>query len=96
MGQKKPRADLVIPSLHLVVEVKYWRTNQSPQDLISQIAEDVGLYLKKGSPYRDVLPVIWDQGRRTEQHDYLIAGLNAIRDVVSTVVIPQPGFMSSA
>lgn len=95
VGQKKPRADLVLPSLHLVVEVKYWRVNQSPQDLISQIAEDVSLYLKKGGPYRHVLPVIWDQGRRTEQHDYLIAGLNAIRDVVSPVVIPQPGFMNS-
>lgn len=94
VGQKKPRADLVMPSLHLVLEVKYWRASHSPQELISQIAEDVSLYLKAGSPYRHVLPVIWDQGRRTEEHDYLIAGLKAIRDVVSPVVIPQPGFMN--
>lgn len=93
VGQKKPRADLVLPAVHLVVEVKFWRVNQSPQELISQIAEDVGLYLKKGSPYRHVLPVIWDQGRRTEQHDYLITGLNQIRDVVSPVIVAQPAFM---
>lgn len=94
VGQKKPRADLVIPSLHLVVEVKYWRVKHPPQDLISQIAEDVGLYLKRGSPYRKVLPIVWDQGRRTEQYDYLVSGLNEIRDIVTPVVIAQPGFMS--
>lgn len=93
VGQKKPRADLVSPSLHLVIEVKYWRKKSSPQDLISQIGEDVSLYLKHGSPYRKVLPIIWDQGRRTEQYDLLIAGLCEIRDVVSPVVIPQPAFM---
>ena len=93
VGQKKPRADLVIPSLHLVIEVKYWREKSTPQDLISQIAEDVSLYLKHGSPYRKVLPIIWDQGRRTEQYDLLIAGLCEIRDVVSPVVIAQPAFM---
>jgi hypothetical protein len=93
VGQKKPRADLVSPSLHLVIEVKYWRKNSSPQDLISQIAEDVSLYLKHGSPYRKVLPIIWDQGRRTEQYDLLVAGLCEIRDVVSPVVIPQPALM---
>lgn len=94
VGQKKPRADLVIPSLHLVVEVKYWRVNISSQELISQIAEDVSLYLKRGSPYRKVLPVIWDQGRRTEQYDLLIAGLNEIRDVIMPVLVPQPAFMA--
>jgi len=93
VGQKKPRADLVVPSLHLVIEVKYWRNNSTPQDLISQIGEDVSLYLKRGSPYRRVLPIIWDQGRRTEQYDRLISGLSEIRDVVSPVVIAQPAFM---
>jgi hypothetical protein len=93
VGQKKPRADLVVPSLHLVIEVKYWREKSAPQDLISQIGEDVSLYLKSGSPYRKVLPIIWDQGRRTEQYDLLTTGLSEIRDVVSPVVIPQPAFM---
>lgn len=93
VGQKKPRADLVVPTLHLVIEVKYWRSNSTPQDLISQIGEDVSLYLKQGSPYRKLLPIIWDQGRRTEQYDLLIAGLSEIRDVVSPVVIAQPAFM---
>jgi hypothetical protein len=96
VGQKRPRADLVLPSLHLVIEVKYWREKSSPQDIISQIAEDVSLYLKVGSPYRKVLPIIWDQARRTEQYDLLISGLSQIRDVVSPVIIAQPAYMESA
>ncbi len=64
VGQKKPRADLVIPSLHLVIEVKYWRTKSSPQDLISQIGEDVSLYLKRGSPYT---PQLLAMGRERKQ-----------------------------
>jgi hypothetical protein len=96
VGQKKPRADLVLPSLHLVIEVKYWRERSSPQDLISQIGEDVSLYLKVGSPYRKVLPIVWDQARRTEQYDLLISGLCQIRDVVTPVIIAQPAFMESA
>jgi|UPI00068F302B hypothetical protein len=93
VGHKKPRADLVLPALRLVVEVKYWRAKHPPQTLISQIAEDVSLYLKLGSPYTKVLPVIWDEGRRTEQYDYLVSGLLEIRDVVSPTVVPQPAFM---
>ncbi|MFN9091726.1 MAG: hypothetical protein ACK5V0_09565 [Alphaproteobacteria bacterium] len=96
VGQKRPRADLVLPSLHLVIEVKFWRENSSPQDLISQIAEDVSLYLKVGSPYRKVLPIIWDQARRTEQYDLLISGLSQIRDVVTPVIIAQPAYMEPA
>lgn len=93
VGHKKPRADLVIPSLYLVIEVKYWRDKSAPQELISEIAEDVSLYLKASSPYRKVLPIVWDQGRRTEQYNLLTAGLSEIRDVVSPVVVAQPAFM---
>lgn len=96
VGQKRPRADLALPSLHLVIEVKYWREKSSPQDLISQIGEDVSLYLKVGSPYRKVLSVVWDQARRTERYDLLITGLGEIRDVITPVIIAQPAFVDSA
>jgi len=95
VGQKKPRADLAIPSLRLLIEVKYWRAKDSPQHLISEIAEDVGLYFKKESPYSVMLPIIWDQGRRTEEHDLLRQGLSRLRHVVSPIVVPQPGFMTN-
>lgn len=93
VGQKKPRADLVLPSLRLVLEVKYWRTNQNPQEIISQVAEDASLYLKKDSPYLHLLPIIWDQGRRTEEHHLLKSGLSDLNGVITPVVIAQPASM---
>jgi hypothetical protein len=52
-----------------------------------------GLYLTRADPYDAVLPVIWDEGRRTEEHSALKAGLAAIEGVVHSVVIAKPGLM---
>jgi hypothetical protein len=61
--------------------------------MIREIAEDSGLYLTRGDPYDAILPVIWDEGRRTEEHSALKAGLAAIEGVVHSVVIAKPGLM---
>jgi hypothetical protein len=81
LGPKKPRADLVVPSLKLVIEVKFWRAGVQASAMVSQIAEDIGLYRKKGSPYLHVVPVIWDDGARAEEHAYLIGGLSELEGV---------------
>lgn len=93
LGPKKPRADLVVPSLQLVIEVKFWRSNISPSAMISQIAEDVGLYRKKGSPYVHIVPVIWDDAGRAEQHAYFINGLNELQGVVHPTIVSRPASM---
>jgi hypothetical protein len=93
LGPKKPRADLVVPSLKLVIEVKFWRAGLQASAMVSQIAEDVGLYRKKGGPYRHIVPVIWDDGARAEQHAYLISGLNELEGVVHPTIVSKPAFM---
>ncbi len=40
VGQKNPRMDLTIPSLHLVVEVKFVRAGKRFADIIEEIAAD--------------------------------------------------------
>jgi len=50
VGQKKPRVDLEIPSLKLVIEIKFWYRKDKPQKIIGEIAEDTALYLAEGSP----------------------------------------------
>jgi hypothetical protein len=93
LGPKKPRADLVVPSLKLVIEVKFWRANVSASAMVSQIAEDVGLYRKKGSPYLHIVPVIWDDAGRAEQHAYLINGLDELHGVVHPTIVSRPASM---
>ncbi|MFP5476775.1 MAG: hypothetical protein ACLGJD_24310 [Gammaproteobacteria bacterium] len=93
LGPKKPRADLVVPSLKLVIEVKFWRANVSASAMVSQIAEDVGLYRKKGSPYLHIVPVIWDDAGRAEQHAYLVSGLDDLQGVVHPTIVSRPASM---
>jgi hypothetical protein len=93
VGQVHPRLDIVIPSLRLIIEAKFWRLKDSSKNMIREIAEDSGLYLTHGDPYDAILPVIWDEGRRTEEHSALKAGLAAIEGVVHSVVIAKPGLM---
>jgi REase_DpnII-MboI len=93
VGQVHPRLDIVIPSLRLIIEAKFWRLKDSSKNMTREIAEDSGLYLTRGDPYDAILPVIWDEGRRTEEHSALKAGLAAIEGVVHSVVIAKPGLM---
>jgi hypothetical protein len=94
VGSVHPRLDIAIPSLSLVIEVKYWRAADSASDMIRQIAEDASLYLTANAPYSQIVGVIWDEARRTEQHKLLVTGLEQIKGVRAGVVISQPSFMS--
>ncbi len=84
VGQKTSRVDLEIPSLKLVIEIKFWRKDKPPQEIIEEIAEDTSLYLAEGSLHEQIIAFIWDDFRRTEEHDLLreIKKMKGIFDVV--------------
>ena len=98
IGHKRPRADLGIPSLKLIIEAKFIRKGNNSEfaALIGQIAEDANLYLTEPERYNCVIPFVWDNSRRSEQHAELEQGLRKIPNIVSVVVVSRPGIMSSA
>jgi hypothetical protein len=51
------------------------------------------LYHVEGSSYDKLIAFIWDDARRSEQHDMLIRGLTALSEVVDAIVVPRPGMM---
>jgi hypothetical protein len=61
--------------------------------MVREIAEDSGLYLTVDKPYDAILPVIWDDGRRIEEHDSLRQALMEIDGIVDPVIIARPGLM---
>lgn len=69
------------------------RHNDAPKDVIEQIAEDASLYLVAGSKYNSMVPLIWDDSRRTEYHEQMLQGLRQIAGVVDGVIISRPGAM---
>lgn len=93
VGKVHPRLDIVLPSLRLIVEAKFWRSRDSSKEMVREIAEDSGLYLTVDRPYDAILPVIWDSGRRVEEHESLRHALSEIVGVIHPVVIAKPGLM---
>jgi len=92
-GQLQPRADLCIPSIKTVIEVKFWYTGARVTKLIEEIAADHSLYLRSGSPYDSLLVLVWDEQRRSEEHGELVRGLEGLRGILGVVVIPRPARM---
>jgi hypothetical protein len=96
VGPLQPRANIGIPSLRAIVEVKFMRSGDTPQAMITQIAEDASLYLVPGSQYDSLIPFIWDNSRRTEHHDEMMRGLRQIAGVVDAIIVSRPGSMAMA
>lgn len=94
VGQMHPRVDLVIPSLKLIIEVKFMRSSDNSQSRIEQIAADASLYLVEGSRYSNIVAFIWDDSHRSEQHDILKSGLRQIQGIFDAIVVSRPGSMT--
>ncbi len=60
LGHLQPRCDLAIPSLDLIIEAKFIRQGKSFSKVIGEIAEDVTLYLRSDTPWRRLIPIVWD------------------------------------
>ena len=95
-GTYQPRADLCIPGLELVVEVKFWYKGKNVKVLTEEIAADLTLYLRKDSPYRSVIVVIWADGARTEEQAELRRGLTGLSGLFDVVIVNRPSCMIAA
>ncbi|NML67915.1 hypothetical protein HHL22_22165 [Hymenobacter sp. RP-2-7] len=95
IGQKNPRADLGIPCLRLVIEVKFIRSHVAFADFIEEVAADASLYFQSGSDYatryQHLLLFFWDDSGRTQEHAALQRGVRQLPHVVGCVVMPRPG-----
>ncbi len=92
-GPLQPRADLCLPGLRTVVEVKFWYPSGKISKLVEEIAADHSLYLRDESPYDTMVPVIWDDGARTELHGELQRGLEGLAGMLGVVVVARPSSM---
>jgi hypothetical protein len=93
LGFKHPRADLAIPSIRLIVEVKFTRegTNSAFAELTGQIASDSVLYLKQPSAFESILVVVWDDTASVHRHQEARDGMNSIPGILDTIILSRPG-----
>lgn len=92
IGQKTPRIDLYLPSLHTIIEVKYRKdSKKSFQSLIGEIAEDASLY-RADVKYKDaqIVNFLWDHTRATQEHPKFKEGVLRIIGIDGCVAISAP------
>lgn len=95
LGHHHPRADLAIPSLRVIVEVKFLRKGKTAfSKVIQEVAADSGTYLQDGSGYSSIVAFVWDDEARTEEHDELRRGLMRIKGVVDAIIVSRPSKMA--
>jgi hypothetical protein len=95
VGHKHPRCDLGIPSLHLIIEVKF--LHKGSQKEFAKITEDIAadhtLYLRTGSLYDKIIAFVWDDSCSIEHHAELKQGLTQMPGIVGAVIMPRPAKM---
>jgi len=96
VGQKNPRIDLYLPSIHTIIEVKYRKNSRKPfSTLIGEVAEDASLY-KSNDKYKNCNLVIflWDHTRSTQEHAKFKDGVMKIDGIDGCVTICSPSIMT--
>lgn len=93
LGYKHPRVDLAIPSLRLIVEVKflYEATQAALAKITGEIAQDCTLYLSEDNGFDCIVTVVWDSTGSVQHHDALASGLRRLQGVRDAIVISRPG-----
>ena len=89
VGQKNPRIDLYLPSLHTIIEVKYRKDmKKSFPAIIGEIAEDASLY-RADPKYKDarIVSFLWDCTRATQEHAKFKEGVLKIDGINGCVVV---------
>lgn len=96
IGHKHPKCKLGIPSLRLIIEVKfvYNETNSEFDEIIESVAADTNLYLSEAFNYDKAIAFVWDNSSQTEQHSLLRQALQKIKGLMEAIVVPRPKKMS--
>lgn len=95
LGQKTPRLDLYLPSIHTVIEVKFKKDNKkSFQSFIGEVAEDASLY-RSDSKYNNanLLCFLWDNTRATQEFTKFKEGVLKIDGIDACITVSAPSQM---
>ena len=89
-GHSTYRADFGIPSLGLLIEVKYARSAAEFKAIEKQVLEDVVPYLKTPERYREVLIFIYDASSSVQHHDTTSRALRSVPGITDVIIVCRP------
>lgn len=91
LGHSTYRADFGIPSLRLLVEVKYCRETSDLKKIEKEIMEDVAAYLiHTKDRYESILVFIYDHSSSVQEHATTITALRKLHGVEDVIIVSRP------
>ncbi|MGW4091700.1 PD-(D/E)XK nuclease domain-containing protein [Nocardia sp. NPDC004750] len=90
LGHSFYRADFAIPSLDLLIEVKYARKASDFKDIEKEILEDHSAYLTDNAPYKKLLVFIYDESASIQEHGTTRNALLKLPNVADVIVASRP------
>ena len=76
--------------MKLIVEAKFLRVGDRLQKIIDEISSDASLYNAMGNDCAGIIPFIWDDSARSQEHDYLRQGLKKLPGIIDAVIVSRP------
>lgn len=90
LGHSTYRADFGIPSLRLLIEVKYARKAADFKTFEKEIMQDHVGYLTENEPYRKLAVFIYDESASVQEHGTTRNALLKLRDITDVIIACRP------
>lgn len=93
IGHSGYRADFGLPSLGILVEVKYVRKLADFKKIEDEVMIDSVAYLNDNDRYKEIIVFIYDESCSVEHHDTTQRALREVRGVADVIVVSRPGVL---
>lgn len=95
-GHSTYRADFGIPSLGLLIEVKFASAAGDFKAIEKEVLEDIVPYLKSPERYREILIFIYDDSCSVQHHDTTARALKSVAGIADVVIACRPSQLPPA
>lgn len=89
-GHSTYRADFGIPSLGLLIEVKYARSSAAFKDIEKEVLEDIVPYLQTPERYNRIIVFIYDDSASVQVHETTARALRRVPGISGVVIVSRP------
>ena len=90
LGHSTYRADFGIPSLGILIEVKYVRKSNDFKEIEKQVLEDSVAYLNGVTAYKEIVVFIYDDSASVQEHDTTATALRSIDGISDVIIVSRP------
>ncbi len=94
-GHSTYRADFGIPSLGLLIEVKFARSAADFKEIEKQLLQDIVPYLGSPERYKQVLVFIYDDSSSVQEHETTRRALVSVPGVADVLIVSRPSHLPS-